>query len=200
METRAMTAAEPPGSEPESPVEAPRRPLSELLPKEGRAVATGAVALILLVASFGAYGFTGHALLGAVLCPALVVLAVIDYEHHLLPNDIIFPVVLAVGLIVAAADPGHFLVHLAWGAGLAGFFLFFVIVTKGGLGMGDAKLGFLIGLALGWKTASATLVALAGLLIAALVILAKHGMGARRTAIPFGPFLALGGILAYFIG
>ena len=50
-------------------------------------------------------------------------LAAIDLEHQLLPNDIIFPAVLAVGLVVAAADPGGFLTHLASGAVLGGFFL-----------------------------------------------------------------------------
>ena len=66
--------------------------------------------------------------------------------------------------------------------------------------MGDAKLGFLIGLALAEKTLGATLIAFFGLFIAALYVLATRGTSARKDAIPFGPFLALGGILAYFLG
>ena len=66
--------------------------------------------------------------------------------------------------------------------------------------MGDAKLGFLMGLALGSKTFGAALVAFAGLLIAALYILGTRGTSARKDAIPFGPFLALGGIVAFFLG
>jgi prepilin signal peptidase PulO-like enzyme (type II secretory pathway) len=65
--------------------------------------------------------------------------------------------------------------------------------------MGALKLGFLLGLALGWQTVGATLIALTGLLIAALWILATQGLEARSKAIPFGPFLAIGGILAYFL-
>ena len=65
--------------------------------------------------------------------------------------------------------------------------------------MDDAKLGFLIGLALGSHTLGAALIACAGLLVAALYVLATRGMSARRDAIPFGPFLALGGILAFFL-
>src|SRR4029079_16449097 len=126
--------------------------------------------------------------------------AAIDFEHHLLPNDVIFPALLAVGLVVAAANPGGFLTHLAAGGVLGGFFLLFAVVFKGGLGIGDAKLGFLVGLALGWDTMTATMIAFAGLLVAALWILAREGLGARRKAIPFGPFLAIGGIVAYFLG
>jgi leader peptidase (prepilin peptidase) / N-methyltransferase len=137
--------------------------------------------------------------LGAILCSVLVLLAAIDFEHKLLPNDVIFPAVLAVGLVVAAANPGGFLTHLAAAAALGGFFLLFAIVFKGGLGIGDAKLGFLLGLALGWRTMTATFIAFAGLLVAALWILAREGVGARRKAIPFGPFLAIGGIVAYFL-
>lgn len=176
-----------------------RRPLRELLPRDARAVAVGAVSLALIVASFAVFGFTGHALLGAILCPVLVLLAAIDFEHQLLPNDIIFPAVLAIGLVVAAANPGGFLTHLAAAAILGGFFLLFAVVFKGGLGVGDAKLGFLLGLALGWQTMTAALIAFAGLLVAALWILAREGIEARRKAIPFGPFLAIGGIVAYFL-
>ena len=66
--------------------------------------------------------------------------------------------------------------------------------------MGDAKLGFLLGIALGSKTLGAILIAFAGLLVAALYVLATRGISARKDALPFGPFLALGGILAFFLG
>jgi prepilin signal peptidase PulO-like enzyme (type II secretory pathway) len=57
-----------------------------------------------------------------------------------------------------------------------------------------------LGLALGSRTLTAVMVALIGLLLAALWILATQGLSARKKAIPFGPFLALGGILAFFFG
>jgi leader peptidase (prepilin peptidase)/N-methyltransferase len=200
MEMPAIPMVQQPVSETqEARLDKDRKPLRELLPRDARAVAVGAISLLLLAASFVVHGFTGHALLGAVFCPVLVLLAAIDFEHQLLPNDIIFPAVLAVGLIVAAANPGGFLTHLAAAAALGGFFLVFAMVFKGGLGMGDAKLGFLLGLALGWQTLPAAMIAFAGLLVAALWILARQGLEARRKAIPFGPFLAAGGILTYFL-
>jgi len=179
----------------------PARPSTrELLPTGARRIVVAAVGAALMVASLAAFGFTGRGLVGAVLCPVLVVLAAIDFEHRILPNDIIGPAVLAIGLIIAAADAGSFLTHLAAGAALGGFFLAFALIFRGSLGLGDAKLGFLLGLALGASTFAAVLIAFAGLLVNALWILARQGFDARGKAIAFGPYLALGGILAFFFG
>lgn len=186
-----------PVSEPEKVA---RRPLSDLLPTGNTRLLVIATAAALAIGSFVDFGLHGRALLGAVFCPALVLLAAIDWKHKLLPNEIILASSLAVGLIVAASAPGDFLTHLAAGAALGGFFFLFGAIFAGSLGMGDAKLGFLIGLALGSKTLGATLIAFAGLLVAALYILASRGASARKDAIPFGPFLALGGIVAFFLG
>jgi prepilin signal peptidase PulO-like enzyme (type II secretory pathway) len=191
-----MTEPTTPQSE---PAEIESRPLGELLPTGAFRVVVTALAVFVVLASFSRFGLSGKALLGAVFCPTLVLLAAIDAKYKLLPNAITLPASLAVGLIVAAYAPGSFLSHLAWGTGLGGFFLVFGIVFAGGIGVGDAKLGFLIGLALGSHTFGAALIACAGLLVAALYVLATRGMSARRDAIPFGPFLALGGILAFFL-
>jgi prepilin signal peptidase PulO-like enzyme (type II secretory pathway) len=174
-----------------------RRPLAELLPTGNQRVFVIVTGVALIVASFVSFGLSGKGLLGAVFCPTLVLLAAIDAKHRLLPNAIIFPASAAVGLIVAASMPGSFLSHLAAGAALGAFF--FVFGAFGGLGIGDAKLGFLIGLALGAQTFGAMLIAFAGLLVAALYVLATRGMSARKDAIPFGPFLALGGIVAFLL-
>lgn len=186
-----------PSAEPEAVA---RRPLSELLPTGNARMLVLAAAAALAIGSFAEFGLHGRALLGAVFCPTLVLLAAIDWKHKLLPNEIILAGSLAVGLIVAASTPGDFLTHLAAGAALGGFFFLFGAIFAGSLGMGDAKLGFLLGLALGPKTLGATLIAFAGLLVAALYILASRGTSARKDAIPFGPFLALGGIVAFFLG
>jgi prepilin signal peptidase PulO-like enzyme (type II secretory pathway) len=201
-----MSAETVPMSEPSAqpePVPEPAtidsRPLAELLPTGDFRLVVAVAAVGLVIASFVAFGFSGKALVGAVFCPTLVLLAAIDAKHKLLPNAIILPACLAVGLIVAASAPGSFLTHLAAGAALGGFFFLFGIIFAGSFGMGDAKLGFLLGLALGWKMVGAALIALAGLLVAALYVLATRGVSARKDAIPFGPFLALGGIVAFFL-
>jgi leader peptidase (prepilin peptidase)/N-methyltransferase len=184
----------------ESTAAVERPPLRELLPTGGVAVAVVALSLAAVVASFAHFGLHGQALVGAVFCPTLILLAAIDLKHRLLPNTIVLPATLAVGLIVAASTPGDFVAHLLAGLALGGFFFAFAAFFPGSLGMGDAKLGFLLGLALGSKTLGATLIAFAGLLVAALYVLATRGISARKDALPFGPFLALGGILAFFLG
>jgi leader peptidase (prepilin peptidase)/N-methyltransferase len=194
----------PTASMPESATEAApsttRPPLRQLLPQGNWAVAVVAIGIVLLAASFIFFGASGRGFVGAVLCPVLLLLAVVDVQHRLLPNTIVFPAALAVGLIVAASDPSSFWKHLAAGAALGAFFLAFALFYAGSMGIGDAKVGFLIGLALASRTFSAMIVAFAGLLVAALWILARQGLSARKQTIPFGPFLALGGIVGYFLG
>jgi prepilin signal peptidase PulO-like enzyme (type II secretory pathway) len=201
MSTETIPVSEP-TAQPDpalEPTQTESRPLAELLPTGDFRVVVAVAAVGLIIASFVAFGFSGKALVGAVFCPALVILAAIDAKHKVLPNAIILPASLAVGVIVAASAPGSFLTHLAAGAALGGFFFLFGIIFAGSFGMGDAKLGFLLGLALGWKTVGAALIAFAGLLVAALYVLATRGVAARKDAIAFGPFLALGGIVAYFL-
>jgi prepilin signal peptidase PulO-like enzyme (type II secretory pathway) len=193
------TAQPEPVSQPETAM-VESRPLRDLLPTGKLRTVVAVTALGLVVASFARFGLSGKALLGAVFCPTLVLLSAIDAKHRLLPNAIILPVSLGVGLIVAASAPGDFLSHLAAGAALGGFFFIFGTIFAGSFGMGDAKLGFLIGLTLGSKTLGATLIAFAGLLVAALFVLATRGVSARKDYLPFGPFLALGGIVAFFLG
>lgn len=201
MSVPAIPVSEP-TVQPEPVTEAPkaeRAPLRDLLPMGTLRIGVVAVSLALVAGSFDRFGFSGKALLGAVFCPALVLLAAIDFKHRLLPNEIILAASLAVGLIVAASTPGAFLSHLAAGAALCAFFFVFGTIFAGSLGMGDAKLGFLLGLALGSKTFGASLIAFTALLVAALYVLATRGVSARKDSLAFGPFLALGGILAFLL-
>jgi prepilin signal peptidase PulO-like enzyme (type II secretory pathway) len=177
-----------------------RRPLRELLPTHGLAVVVGAAMLASVVASFIHFGVSSRAAIGAVFAPTLVLLAAIDARHRVLPNLIVGPAILAVGVIVAATAPGSFLGHLAVATVAGGFFFAFSAFFPGALGMGDAKLVFMLGLALGAKTLPALILAFLGLLVAALYLIAKNGPEARKQTIPFGPFLALGGLVAFFLG
>jgi leader peptidase (prepilin peptidase)/N-methyltransferase len=69
------------------------------------------------------------------------------------------------------------------------------------MGMGDVKLAAVMGLLLGSAVAPAILIALlAGVLVGAVVIARKGAVAGRKTAIPFGPFLALGAIVAVYVG
>jgi leader peptidase (prepilin peptidase) / N-methyltransferase len=66
------------------------------------------------------------------------------------------------------------------------------------MGMGDVKLAFLLGVGLGGAVVTALVVGLVAACIVALAILVRGGSAARKRAIPFGPFLALGGLVALF--
>ena len=175
------------------------RKLADLLPEGRMLFAVTALGLFLLVASFVVFGASGRALVGALLCPVLVLLAAIDLRHRLLPNAIVFPSVGAVLAVVAVTNPHGFLEHMWAGLALGGFLLVFALVFPAGLGMGDAKVGFLLGFALGWRTVSAMMLAFFGLFIAALWTISRHGLTARGRSLPFGPFLAFGAIVAFFL-
>jgi leader peptidase (prepilin peptidase) / N-methyltransferase len=140
-------------------------------------------------------------LLGLVLIALLVPVALIDLDHRLIPNRLTGPGALAALAIGVATDPAAVPVQLAAGAAAGGFLLVAALARPGGMGMGDVKLAAMLGLFLGREVAVALLVALlAGTLVGAVVIARRGARQGRKTAIPFGPFLALGGVVALLAG
>jgi leader peptidase (prepilin peptidase)/N-methyltransferase len=91
--------------------------------------------------------------------------------------------------------------HLIAGAAAAGFLLVAVLAYPRGMGMGDVKLAGVLGLYLGRSVGPAMLVALLSGTIVGVVIIARKGAAeGRKTAVPFGPFLGLGGLVGLFFG
>ena len=172
--------------------------LHALLPQRTAAVAVVVVGVALAAAALGRYGLGGRGFVGAVLCPALVLLTAIDLRHRLLPNVIVFPASAAVALILVVANPEAFATHAIAGAAFAAPLLVVALAFPAGLGMGDVKLALLIGLALGSRTGAAVFVAALGSLVMSSFLLARHGRVALQQSIPFGPVLALGALVAYF--
>jgi leader peptidase (prepilin peptidase)/N-methyltransferase len=131
----------------------------------------------------------------------IVPAALIDLEHRIIPNQITaLGAVLALGLGLAL-DPAGEPQRLIAGAGAGGFLLLAALAYPGGMGMGDVKLAGMMGLFLGAAVAPALLVALvAGVALGVAVIYRKGAQAGRKTAVPFGPFLALGALSAVFIG
>jgi leader peptidase (prepilin peptidase)/N-methyltransferase len=131
----------------------------------------------------------------------LIPAALIDLEYRIIPNKIT-----ALGALIALAagtalDPGGEPARLIAGAGAGGFLLLAALAHPGGMGMGDVKLAGVMGLFLGSAVAPAILIALiCGVLVGAVVIARKGTAEGRKTKVPFGPFLALGGIAAIFAG
>jgi leader peptidase (prepilin peptidase)/N-methyltransferase len=158
-----------------------------------------AVALVAPLA-FVRFGWTAHAFVVAFLLAVLVTLSVIDYERRILPNAIVLPAALIVLAAQIATDPGRTAEWLACAFGAAGALLVLSLVNPAGMGMGDVKLAFLLGAALGGRVVTAVLIASLSIWPVAVILFVKRGRAARGTAIAFGPFLAFGAIVAALIG
>ncbi|MGZ4387053.1 MAG: prepilin peptidase [Gaiellaceae bacterium] len=144
------------------------------------------------------FGLEPYTLLAAGFCAVLVALSAIDFEHHILPNRIVLPAFAVALAARTAIDPSVEWILCALGAS---FFLFAAIVVyPKGMGMGDVKLALLLGAVLGRTVAIGLFVALLAALVPSVVLLVRHGAAARKMAIPFGPFLAFGALVALFAG
>jgi leader peptidase (prepilin peptidase)/N-methyltransferase len=153
-----------------------------------------------VVGCFLRFGLSGHALLGAILAPALVLLTAIDLDRRLLPDAIVLPTLAVVLTLQIALYPDHTVEWVLAALGAALFFFIPLLIYPAGMGMGDVKLAALLGAALGKSVAAAIAVALFAAGAFALLVIAREGLGARKKAIPFGPFLALGGLVVLFLG
>lgn len=146
------------------------------------------------------HGDAGELALGLVFVSMLVAITLTDVERRIIPNKVL-AVTAVVGLaIVAISDPGSLPERLAAAAGAGGVLFAAALAKPGGMGMGDVKLAAVMGLFLGVWVIPGMLIALLSGSLAGIVIIARNGAAARKQAIPFGPFLAFGGICALFAG
>jgi len=146
------------------------------------------------------FGPTWEGLAAALLGVSLVPVVVIDLEHRLIPNVIVFPAA-ALGLAAAvAADTGRWWVYLVSAAGAFAFFEILTLVHPAGMGDGDANLALLMGGVLGASIVPALFVAFALGSVLGVALLARFGSRARKMAVPFGPFLAAGALVALWFG
>ena len=170
---------------------------------------TELVTAILFVLAFAKYGLSVEAFAFAAFFWVLVVLTVIDLEHRLLPNRIVYPTFVAgwIGLTAAALSEGRprALIDAALGALIfGGFFFLIALVYPAGMGGGDVKLSLVLGSFLGYEGGVG--VTLAGMFLSFLlggvvgVTITLLKGGGRKSQVPFGPFLAAGTIIAVLAG
>ena len=146
-------------------------------------------------------GLDEDSLLGVALVLLLVPITLIDLDHRIIPNKLTLLGAVLAPAILAYAQPDAIPEHLIAGAGAGGFFLLAAFAYPRGMGMGDVKLAAVLGLFLGRDVVPALFIAfLVGTLVGAAVMARKGVADGRRTAVPFGPFLALGGVVALFAG
>lgn len=175
-----------------------RKPISWRYPLVEALNGTGYLALL------WQFGLSWAALVYALLYSSLLVVTFIDLDHQIIPDVITYP-----GIVIGIAA-GYFLPVGLWGS-IIGFFvgggLFYLvaelsyrILKQEGMGGGDIKLIAMIGAFLGWQQVLLTifLASLTGAVVG-LALMAAKGFG-RRMPIPFGPFLALGAVMALFWG
>ncbi len=141
------------------------------------------------------------AILGIVLVLLLVPVTLIDLDHHTIPNKITYPGFVLGVVLVAVLDSGSLVESLIASAGAGGFLFVAWFLYPRGMGMGDVKLAFVLGIFLGRAVVPAMFTAfLAGALVGALVIARMGVKDGRKAGIPFGPWLALGGVVGLLAG
>ena len=145
-----------------------------------------------------AFGLTADAAVATLFCIALVAVSATDLEHRIIPNKIVLP---AAAAVLAAQTALHPSPEWALGAlGASGFLFVAALAYPAGMGMGDVKLALLMGAMLGRTVGVALMLGMIAALVPGIVLLVKHGQKARKMGIPFGPFLALGSVVALFWG
>jgi leader peptidase (prepilin peptidase)/N-methyltransferase len=153
---------------------------------------------LLLVGCVLAFGVTLRTAAAAIGCAALVVVTATDIERRIVPNNVVLPAAAAVLVLDTVWHPSP---QWAIGSlGLAGLLFLAALAYPGGMGMGDVKLALLIGALLGRTTPVAFMLTLLLALLPTVFLIARHGAGARKLAIPFAPFLAAGAVIALFAG
>ena len=167
----------------------PRYPIVEAL--------TAALAAAVVLTKHSAAGVV----LGLVLVAVLVPVALIDFEHRIIPNKITLPAAIAAVAIGVALGLKGVPEQLIAGAAAGGFLLAFALAYPRGMGMGDVKLAAVLGLFLGSSVAVAILVGVLTATLVGAIVMARVGVEkGRKTALPFGPFLAFGGVVGLLAG
>jgi prepilin signal peptidase PulO-like enzyme (type II secretory pathway) len=159
-------------------------------------LASGALA----AAAVLTFGPTLRGLAAMILVLTLVPVVVIDLEHRLIPDVFVLPAAAAALALAIAESPDRWWVPVVGALGASLFLLILSLVYPGGMGLGDVKLALLLGAVLGVSVVPALAVAFfAGALLGA-VLLVRMGARARKMAVPFGPFLAAGALVALWFG
>jgi leader peptidase (prepilin peptidase) / N-methyltransferase len=174
-----------------------------------------ALTATLFAIAFRRYGLSAQFIVVLAYMSVFVVIMFIDLEHQLILNVVVYPAAIA-AIVLLAVDSlaprsgvfGDNLIYFAppivsgFIAGLTAaiFFLAVIYLSRGGMGMGDAKTAGLIGLVCGFPlTIIAVFIGILAGGVTGMVLLAVRKAG-RKTAIPFGPFLSIGAIVTLLWG
>ena len=169
-------------------------------PIGARYLAVEIATAVLVAACFLHFGLTARAFVGAFFVAVLVTLSAIDVERKILPDLIVLPAWAIVLAAQIALFPDRTVEWVAASLGASAFLFAAVLAYPRGMGMGDVKLALLLGAALGWDVGVGLMLGMLAAMAVGIVLIARHGAAARKMAIPFGPFLALGSVVALLWG
>jgi leader peptidase (prepilin peptidase) / N-methyltransferase len=168
----------------------PRYPLTEL----------GLGVLFALTVLVHRHDSVAEVAIDLVFVTMLAAITLTDLEQRIIPNKILLAAAILCLAIAVPTDPSGLPERVAAAAAAGGLLFLVVLAYPQGMGLGDVKLTATMGLFLGWAVVPAVLVALFTGSLVGLALLARHGARARKMAIPFGPFLALGGVVGMLVG
>jgi leader peptidase (prepilin peptidase) / N-methyltransferase len=156
------------------------------------------VTALLVAGCVFAFGLHVEAAIAAFFCCVLVAVSAIDAEHRIIPNRIVVPAAAIVLLAntLRTLSPQWAIAALA----ASGFLFIAALAYPAGMGMGDVKLALLMGAALGRSVSVALMLGMFAAVVPGIYLIAKHGKAGRKMGVPFGPFLALGSVVALFWG
>lgn len=138
--------------------------------------------------------------LGLAFVTTLLAVTLTDLDRRVIPNRILLVAAVVGVALVVIGDPSSLPERAAAALAAGGAFFLVALAYPRGMGLGDVKLAALMGLYLGRDVAPAILVALLAGSLVGLFLIAREGSSARKRAIPFGPFLALGGVVGLLAG
>lgn len=138
--------------------------------------------------------------LGLVFVSVLTSVTLTDLERRVIPNKILLVAAVLAVAITAIGDPSSLPERALAAAGAGGALFAAALAYPRGMGLGDVKLAATMGFFLGRNVAPAIIVALLAGSLVGLAMIARHGAAARKQAIPFGPFLAIGGVAGLLAG
>jgi leader peptidase (prepilin peptidase)/N-methyltransferase len=142
----------------------------------------------------------GEIALGLIFVTMLLAVTLTDLQRRIIPNKVLAVAALLGVAVVVVFDPGSLPERAAAAAAAGGLLFAAALAYPRGMGLGDVKLAATMGLFLGRDVAPAIFVALVAGSLVGLAMMARHGAAARKQAIPFGPFLALGGLVGLLAG
>jgi leader peptidase (prepilin peptidase) / N-methyltransferase len=165
------------------------------VPADGAVPGTLYAATVLVL-----WGDATEVALGLVLVTTVTTVTLTDLEHRIIPNKILLVATVLGVAIAAVGDPASLPERAIAATATGSAFFAAALAYPHGMGLGDVKLAAVMGLFLGRDVAVAIVVALLVGSAVGLALIARRGVAARKQAIPFGPFLALGSVVGLLAG